>query len=108
MLIGAAGAGSFKVGSAHRTNIGYWLARPSWNRGIMTEAVGRFVDYAFAELEVVRLTAEVPAGNEASVRMLKRNGFTEAGRLHCRCKTDDDLTDVLYLGLLRAGLDTPP
>ncbi len=27
----------------HRTSIGYWLARPYWNQGIMTEAVGQFV-----------------------------------------------------------------
>jgi RimJ/RimL family protein N-acetyltransferase len=55
-----------------------------------------------------RFTAEVLAGNEASVRMLKRDGFTEAGRLHCHRKTDGDLMGLLYLGLLRAGLDTPP
>lgn len=108
MLIGAVGAGSFDVGSVHRTNIGYWLARPYWNRGIMTEAVGRFVDYAFAELEVVRLTAEVFAGNEASVRVLEKVGFTQEGRLRHRRKKDGNLADVLYFGLLRADLNTPP
>jgi RimJ/RimL family protein N-acetyltransferase len=69
-LIGAVGAGSFDVGSSHRTNIGYWLARPYWNRGLMTKAVGRFVEYAFAKLEVMRLTAEVFARNGASARVL--------------------------------------
>lgn len=107
MLIGAVGAGSFDVGSSHRANIGYWLARPYWNRGIMTEAVRRFVAYAFAELEVARLTAEVFAGNEASVRVLQKAGFRQEGRLRRHRKNDGDLVDVLYFGLLPADLDTP-
>jgi RimJ/RimL family protein N-acetyltransferase len=104
-LIGAVGAGSFDIGSSHRTNIGYWLAKPYWNRGIMTEAVDRFVDYAFAELEVMRLTAEVFAGNEASGRVLRKVGFTQEGRLRRHRENDGDLVDVLYFGLLQTDLD---
>jgi len=104
-LIGAVGAGSFDVGSSHRANIGYWLAKPYWNRGIMTEAVTRFVGYAFAELEVVRLTAEVFAGNEASVRVVQKVGFSQEGRLRCHREKDGVLVDVLYFGLLQSDLD---
>jgi len=104
-LIGAVGTGSFDVGSSHRANIGYWLAKPYWTRGIMTEAVGRFVDYAFAELEVVRLTAEVFAWNKASARVLRKVGFRQEGRLRRHREKDGDLVDVLYFGLLQADLD---
>jgi RimJ/RimL family protein N-acetyltransferase len=93
------------VGASHRTNIGYWLAKPYWNRGIMTAAVTRFVAYAFAELDVVRLTAEVFAGNTASIRVLQKAGFTREGRLRRHRKKNGDLVDVLYFGLLREDLD---
>lgn len=105
-LIGAVGAGSFEIGSSHRTNIGYWLATPCWNRGIMTSAVTRFVHYAYAELEVVRLTAEVFAGNDASVRVLQKAGFTQEGRLRRHRKKNSDLVDVLYFGRLRNDFDS--
>lgn len=107
-LIGAVGAGSFDVGSSHRTDIGYWLAKPYWNRGIMTEAVRRYVDYAFTELDVVRLTAEVFAGNEASVRVLQKVGFVQEGRFRKHRQKDGELVDVLYFGLLQSDLDSDP
>ncbi|MFB6231417.1 MAG: GNAT family N-acetyltransferase [Salinibacter sp.] len=104
-LIGVVGADEFVVGTSHRARLGYWLAKPYWNRGIMTEAVRRFVDYAFAELEVVRLTAEVFARNEASARVLQKAGFTQEGRLRRHREKDGTLMDVLYFGLLRTDLD---
>lgn len=110
-LIGAVGAGSFDVGSSHRPNIGYWLARPYWNRGLMTEAVGRFVEYAFATLEVMRLTVEVFARNGASARVLQKMGFVQEGRLRSHRKKDGELLDVLYFGFRRGprgGVRTCP
>jgi RimJ/RimL family protein N-acetyltransferase len=103
-LIGAVGAGSFDVGASHRTNIGYWLAKPYWNRGITTEAVARFAEYAFAELDVVRLTAEVFAWNGASARVLQKVGFVQEGRLRRHRRKEDALVDVLYFGLLPSDL----
>ena len=72
-LVGVVGADDLDVGASHRARIGYWLAKPYWNRGIMTDAVSRYVDYAFAELAVVRLTAEVFARDEASARVLQKS-----------------------------------
>ncbi len=104
-LVGVVGADEFVVGASHRARLGYWLAKPYWDRGIMTDAVRRFVDYAFAELEVVRLTAEVFAWNEASARVLQKAGFTQEGRLRRHREKDGTLVDVLYFGLLRTDLD---
>jgi len=103
-LIGVVGGDEFVVGISHRARLGYWLAKPYWNRGLMTEAVRRYVDYAFAELGVVRLTAEVFDWNEASARVLQKAGFTQEGRLRNHRKKDGTLVDVLYFGLLRSDL----
>jgi len=34
--------------------LGYWLAEPYWGKGIMTEAVSTFTEYAFAHFGLIR------------------------------------------------------
>lgn len=105
-LIGAIGtAGEFEIGSSHRAEIGYWLAKPYWGRGLTTEAVTRYAQYAFEELAVVRLTAKVFMWNEASARVLRKVGFEREGRLRRHQEKDGDLYDVLYFGLLREDFE---
>src|SRR5271163_2110825 len=48
-LIGGCGFDGFEVGKSHRGEIGYWLAKPFWGRGIMTALVRRVCRHAFAE-----------------------------------------------------------
>lgn len=100
-MIGAAGADSFKVGSSHRAEIGYWLARPYWGRGIMTDAVRAYVRYAFGELGLLRLTAHVLAFNVGSSRVLEKNGFRLEGRLRKHFRKEGRLHDAHYFGLLK-------
>jgi len=104
-LIGVAGADDLDVGTTHRARLGYWLAKPYWGRGLMTEAVLRYVDYAFSELAVMRLTAEVFVWNGASARVLQKAGFTQEGRLRKHRTNDGTLVDTLYFGLLRSDLE---
>jgi RimJ/RimL family protein N-acetyltransferase/lysophospholipase L1-like esterase len=54
-----------------RRNVGYWLGRPYWNRGIGTRALREFLP-----LEPTRpLFADTDIGNTASRRLLERCGF---------------------------------
>lgn len=56
--------------------LGYWITRPHWGRGIATRAVAAFL----GEHELRRpLSAGVARHNEASRRVLERNGFAETG-----------------------------
>jgi RimJ/RimL family protein N-acetyltransferase len=104
-LIGVVGADDLDVGTTHRANLGYWLAKPYWGRGLMTRAARRYVRYAFTRLEVVRLTAEVFHWNEASARVLEKVGFRQEGRLRKHREKDGALVDVLYYGLLREDVE---
>jgi RimJ/RimL family protein N-acetyltransferase len=104
-LVGVIGADDLEVGTTHRANIGYWLARPYWGRGLMTAAARRFVQYAFERLEVTRLTAEVFSWNEASARVLEKVGFRREGRLRRHREKDGRLVDVFYYGLLRDDVE---
>src|SRR5207302_256494 len=46
-LIGGCGFDGFQVGKSHRAEVGYWLARPHWGRGIMTAVVQQVCRHAF-------------------------------------------------------------
>jgi [ribosomal protein S5]-alanine N-acetyltransferase len=100
-LVGVVGADSFDVGMSHRAEIGYWLAKSYWSQGVMTAAVKAFVNYAFAELEVIRLIAHVFDFNQASARVLEKNGFVLEGKLRQHLVKDGQLIDVRFYGLLK-------
>jgi RimJ/RimL family protein N-acetyltransferase len=104
-LIGVVGAGHLEVGTTHRANLGYWLAKPYWGQGIMTRAVRCYVRYALTHLDVVRLTAEVFCRNEASIRVLEKVGFRREGRLRKHRAKDGDLLDAYFYGLLREDVE---
>ena len=61
--------------------IGYWLCEDHWHRGIATEAVTAFSDWAFDRFDhLLRLEAEVFEGNVASGRVLEKAGFVFEAR----------------------------
>jgi RimJ/RimL family protein N-acetyltransferase len=104
-LIGVVGADNLEAGTAaHRAEVGYWLAKPYWGQGLTTDAVRAFVSYAFTELQVLRLTAQVFEFNIASARVLEKNGFTLEGRLRKHLCKDGQLIDVRFYGLLKDEL----
>src|SRR5690606_13390095 len=78
-LIGSIGFDGLTKG--HKAEIGYWLAKPWWGRGIMTALVGKVCEYAFAQWNLVRITAQVFESNLASARVLETNGFEFEGLL---------------------------
>jgi RimJ/RimL family protein N-acetyltransferase len=100
-LIGAVGADNFEPGTTHKAEFGYWLARPFWGQGIMTDAVSAYIRYAFSELELLRLTAHVFESNVASARVLEKNGFKLEGRLRKHLCKDGKLLDARFYGLLK-------
>ena len=61
--------------------MGYWLGEPFWGKGIMTEAVTAFTDFAFEQFGLVRVYAEPYANNQTSCRVLEKAGFELEGRM---------------------------
>lgn len=59
----------------HSAEIGYWLGAPYHGKGIMTEAVALLTAYAFRELNIYRIYAGIFAHNEASKKVLLKNGY---------------------------------
>jgi RimJ/RimL family protein N-acetyltransferase len=103
-LIGGIGANTIEPASSHRAEIGYWLARPFWGQGIMTDAVSAYVSYAFRELQLLRLTARTFEFNVGSARVLEKNGFKLEGYLRKHLMKDGQLLDARMYGLLKEDL----
>jgi RimJ/RimL family protein N-acetyltransferase len=59
--------------------IGYWLSEQYWGKGIMSEAVKLVTDYAFANLDFIRLQAGVISNNPASMHVLEKAGYQKEG-----------------------------
>lgn len=57
-------------------DFGYWIGEPFWGRGIVSAAVAAMVDYVFKQTDIIRLQSSVFAFNEASKKVLLKNGFT--------------------------------
>lgn len=58
-LIGAIGLDDLVIGQSHRAELGYWLAKPFWGRGLMTAVVQAVCRHAFDNLGLVKVTAHV-------------------------------------------------
>lgn len=59
--------------------IGYWLGRPFWGRGIMVDAVRAATRYAFEELGISRVFGVTFIHNIASCRVLEKAGYVLEG-----------------------------
>ncbi|MGQ5524107.1 GNAT family N-acetyltransferase [Chitinimonas sp. PSY-7] len=89
----------FDLGSL-RAEVGYVLGKPFWHKGYMREALAGLCDYAFNQLGLRRLEAEVEPQNEASRHLLEHLGFTCEGLLRQRWITKGEVKDTYMYGLL--------
>ena len=62
-----------------RGEIGYWLARSSQGKGIVTAACRAVVTHLFHERELNRVEIHCAVGNDKSCAVAQRLGFTEEG-----------------------------
>jgi RimJ/RimL family protein N-acetyltransferase len=100
-LIGGRGFDGFQAGVSHRAEVGYWLAKPYWGRGIMTAVVQRVCRHAFEEFGLVKVTAHVFCHNPASAGVLEKCGFQEEGFLRKHFVKDGRFIDARLFALLR-------
>ncbi len=63
--------------------VGYWLGKPFWGRGLMTEALRLVVDIAFKQFSVRALYARTHLHNKGSMKVLLKAGFLETGEGTC-------------------------
>ena len=86
----------------HRTGeVGYWVGRAWWGRGIVSAAVDAICTYGFETLDLLRIQAFVFAPNEGSKRVLEKCGFTYEGCMRQAVVKGDRVHDELVYARLR-------
>lgn len=85
--------------------LGYWLARPYWGRGIMTQAVKQICREAFDRFDILRIYAEPFAHNLASRRVLEKAGFTLEGTMRDGVTKNGQVFSYCMYSLLRREAD---
>ncbi|KZL19337.1 ribosomal-protein-S5-alanine N-acetyltransferase [Pseudovibrio axinellae] len=59
--------------------VGFWIGKPHWGKGHMSEALQAALSYAFDERGISRFSAGVFHDNPASFRVLEKLGFSQTG-----------------------------
>ncbi len=96
-LVGGLGLHQIHGPESHKDEIGYWLGKPFWNQGIMTQVLSTFCEYCFEHRELSRIEAAVFSYNLASMRVLEKAGFEREGYLKkCFIKQGRYVDSVLY------------
>lgn len=75
-LIGAVALTPERSGAAE---LGYWLSRDHWGRGIVTEAAAAVLRHGIDQLRLTDVTSGFFASNPASGRVLAKLGFVRTG-----------------------------
>lgn len=63
--------------------IGYWLGRPYWGKGFMSEALRAAVGWVFENTGHERLACEAMTENPASIKVMEKAGFRAVGEVGC-------------------------
>ena len=95
------------------TNGNGWLrlgigAAEDRRRGLGSQAMCLLLHFAFAELNLYRVSATSPEYNEAAVHMLRKFGFVEEVRRRQAVERDGRRWDLLTFGLLRSEWENQP
>ncbi|MER2519674.1 MAG: GNAT family protein [Bdellovibrionales bacterium] len=61
------------------TVVGYWIGKPYWGLGYMSEALDEAIKVAFAPSHVAQVKATTHPDNKASMNVLRKAGFAYLG-----------------------------
>lgn len=80
--------------------VGYWVGKPHWNKGICTEALRMMLDYCINIKHFDNIWCDHFTGNPASGRVMEKCGFKDTGKLN-RCSNllggDKDMVKIYKL-----------
>lgn len=78
-IIGSINLSQIFRGAFQNGYLGYYVGAPYCGRRHMTEAIQLMLRYAFEQLKLHRLEANIQPGNVASIALVKRAGFVREG-----------------------------
>jgi [ribosomal protein S5]-alanine N-acetyltransferase len=100
-LVGGLTLSNVRRRAAQYVTLGYWMGHQYAGRGLMTEAVGVVIPFAFDTLGLHRIHAAFLPANTASRRVLEKNGFREEGYAENYLQIDGKWCDHVLCALTR-------
>lgn len=89
----------------NRAELGYWLAEPFWNKGYTTEAVKAILYFGFHNLNLNKIIAAYLTTNEASGKVMLKNGMIKEGEFKDHdIKKDHTIEEGKYVSLIQYRL----
>jgi ribosomal-protein-alanine N-acetyltransferase len=73
--IGSCGLQPLEIGGRDEVEVGWWLARGCWGKGLATEAARSVLRYAFERAGLARVIAIAMPENLASRRIMEKIGM---------------------------------
>jgi ribosomal-protein-alanine N-acetyltransferase len=92
-LAGTIGVTNVIRGPVQGAKVGYWVAHGRDGKGLATQAVGEVVEFAFGVAGLHRLEAWTLVDNQASQRVLEKNGFSRFGLARALLLIDGEWRD---------------
>lgn len=93
--------------NSHTAEVGYWIGEDYWGKGLTTEALAAFDEWALTERErpdgkkFTRLFATAVEGNTASMRCLEKCGYKAEGILKGHVEKYGEVSDEHIFGLTK-------
>ncbi|MFI5120622.1 MAG: GNAT family N-acetyltransferase [Thermoanaerobaculia bacterium] len=84
--------------------VGYWLGRSFWGRGLASAALRSITDYALRVLALERVFALPFESNLASARVLVKAGYRLEGTLRSAAIKEGRVTDLLMFACTRPDI----
>jgi RimJ/RimL family protein N-acetyltransferase len=88
------------------SEIGYWLGKKYWGKGLMTECLKLLLEVGFKKLKMKRLYAGVSHPNKGSSKVLTQCGMKFEGRLRKNAFENGMWTDGLMYSILKEEYKT--
>lgn len=92
-IVGTCGFVGFDA-NGRTGKLGYAIKRSLWGRGLATEAAREVLVFAWKQLHLSRVDADVDADNGASKRVLEKLGFENKGLIHRGVEINNRVRDV--------------
>ncbi len=85
----------------NRAMVGFWLTPAFWNKGIMSEALVRVIDYGLKDIKLNRIEGHHLAGNNASAKVMLKSGMLLEGVFKSRVVKDGLIFDTHHYGIIK-------
>ncbi|MDD4983933.1 MAG: GNAT family N-acetyltransferase [Candidatus ainarchaeum sp.] len=98
-------AGSIILENPNKDNgcydLGFFVGRKFWNKGIATEAIRQIIKFGFKDLKLYRIQADNDSDNPASGKTMKKAGLKLEGIRKKYLKKNNKYIDLQFWGITK-------